>query len=60
MLGSFCRIYAILLYAYPRDFRLQYGADMQQVFRDRCRDMAAHCRPLSTAPLRHSTGRPIG
>jgi signal peptidase I len=25
-----------LLYAYPRQFRLQYGGEMQQVFRDRC------------------------
>lgn len=39
-IGSFCRIYSVLLYAYPRDFRLQYGAAMQQVFRDRCRDLA--------------------
>src|ERR1019366_7823407 len=38
--GSLCRIYSVLLYAYPRDFRLQYGAAMQQVFRDRCRDLA--------------------
>jgi signal peptidase I len=36
----FCRIYSVLLYAYPRDFRLQYGFAMQQVFRDRCRDIA--------------------
>ncbi|HXB70038.1 MAG TPA: signal peptidase I [Candidatus Acidoferrales bacterium] len=38
-MGMFCRIYAALLYAYPRDFRLQYGIAMQQVFRDRCRDV---------------------
>jgi signal peptidase I len=37
---NFCRIYSVLLYAYPRDFRRQYGAAMQQVFRDRCRDLA--------------------
>ncbi len=35
-----CRIYAALLYAYPREFRLEYGAAMQQVFRDRCRAAA--------------------
>jgi len=40
MIGNFCRVYSVLLYAYPRDFRLQYGAAMQQVFRDRCRDLA--------------------
>jgi signal peptidase I len=33
-----CRIYAILLYAYPREFRQQFGGEMQQVFRDRYRD----------------------
>src|SRR6185503_14104489 len=27
-------------YAYPRDFRLRYGAEMQQFFRDRCRELA--------------------
>jgi signal peptidase I len=28
-----------MLYAYPRDFRLQFGGEMQQLFRDRCRHM---------------------
>jgi signal peptidase I len=36
----FCRVYLVLLYAYPREFRLQFGGEMQQVFRDRCRDVA--------------------
>jgi signal peptidase I len=45
-IGTFCRIYAVLLYAYPRDFRRQYGAAMQQVFRDRCRDVARTARPM--------------
>ncbi len=35
-----CRIYAVLLYAYPADFRAQFGGEMQQVFRDRCRAVA--------------------
>ena len=35
-----CRIYSALLYGYPREFRLQYGGAMQQLFRDRCRDLA--------------------
>jgi signal peptidase I len=35
-----CRIYRALLYGYPREFRLQYGGAMQQLFRDRCRDLA--------------------
>jgi len=39
LIGNLCRIYSVFLYAYPRDFRRQYGHDMQQVFRDRCRDL---------------------
>jgi signal peptidase I len=35
-----CRVYGALLYAYPREFRVEYGAAMQQVFRDRYRDAA--------------------
>lgn len=46
MIGSFCRLYSLFLYAYPRDFRRQYGAAMQQVFRDRCRDLARTADPL--------------
>jgi signal peptidase I len=30
-----CRAYALLLYAYPRDFRRRFGGEMKQVFRDR-------------------------
>ena len=29
-----------MLYAYPREFRLQYGVEMQQFFHDRCRELA--------------------
>jgi len=35
-----CGIYAAMLYAYPRDFRRQYGAEMRQLFRDRCREQS--------------------
>jgi len=35
-----CRIYGGLLYTYPREFRLRYGAEMKQIFRDRCRSLA--------------------
>jgi signal peptidase I len=35
-----CGVYTAMLYAYPRDFRRQYGAEMQQVFRDRCREQS--------------------
>jgi signal peptidase I len=47
-IGIFCRIYSVLLYAYPRDFRVQYGNDMRQLFRDRCRDLA---RVPGTTPM---------
>ena len=33
-------VYSFMMYAYPGDFRRQYGAAMRQVFRDRCRDDA--------------------
>jgi signal peptidase I len=36
----FCRVYLVMLYAYPREFRLQFGGEMQQLFRDRCRQAA--------------------
>jgi len=36
----FCRVYLVMLYAYPREFRLQFGGEMQQLFRDRCRQVA--------------------
>ena len=46
LIGRFCRLYSVLLYAYPQDFRLQYGIAMQQVSRDRCRDVARTPGPL--------------
>ena len=33
-----CGIYGVMMYAYPRDFRLRYGAEMEQFFRDKCRE----------------------
>ena len=41
-----CRLYAALLYAYPREFRLEYGAAIEQAFRDRWRDAARQRRPF--------------
>lgn len=35
-----CRMYAVLMYAYPREFRQRYGREMAQVFRDRCHSLA--------------------
>ena len=52
IIGNFCRLYSVLLYAYPREFRLQYGAAMQQVFRDRCRDLARTASPMGRSKLR--------
>jgi signal peptidase I len=39
-MSAFQRMYALMLYAYPQDFRREYGKQMQQVFRDRCRELA--------------------
>jgi Ca2+-binding EF-hand superfamily protein len=36
----FCRLYRLLLCAYPPDFRRLYGGEMAQVFGDRCRGIA--------------------
>jgi Ca2+-binding EF-hand superfamily protein len=36
----FCRLYRVLLCAYPSDFRQRYGGEMAQVFGDRCRGIA--------------------
>jgi signal peptidase I len=38
LIRGLCGVYAAMLYAYPRDFRRQYGAEMRQLFRDRCRE----------------------
>jgi signal peptidase I len=40
LIGGFCRLYSLLLYAYPADFRRQFGHPMKQLFRDRCREVA--------------------
>ena len=45
-------IYAALLYAYPREFRLEFGGEMKRLFRDRCNDVARTndpCRMLRFA-----------
>ena len=38
------KIYALLLRAYPRKHRMEYGAAMAQLFRDQCRDAWAEDR----------------
>ncbi len=32
------RLYAVMLYAYPKQFRLEYGCEMKRLFQDCCRD----------------------
>jgi hypothetical protein len=39
MLDWLCRIYEVLLRAYPRAFREQYAAEMRRVFREKARDV---------------------
>jgi signal peptidase I len=45
--GAFCRLYSVLLYAYPSEFRREYGRPMEQLFRDRCRDLSRRPGPLA-------------
>jgi signal peptidase I len=40
LIRGLCGFYRAMLFAYPREFRLQYGVEMQQFFHDRCREMA--------------------
>jgi len=40
MMAGFYRLYSIMLYAYPAEFRREYAGPMKQLFRDRCRDAA--------------------
>jgi len=42
----FSKIYRALLYTYPRQFRLEFGGEMEQLFRDRCRDVSRTNDPL--------------
>ena len=32
------RLYSVALYAYPKQFRLEYGCEMKRFFQDCCRD----------------------
>ena len=36
------RLFQMMLFAYPREFRLEYGPEMTQVFRDCYRDTESH------------------
>ncbi len=55
-LTHLCRVYYFLLFAYPRNFRRQYGTEMMQVFRDRCCEILRGSGPLGLIPfLLHTT-----
>jgi len=41
-INRICRVYAVMLGAYPKAFRIQFGLEMQQVFRDSCRAAATN------------------
>ena len=45
-LHFFSRLYSAMLYAYPREFRMEYGPLIEQAFRDRCREAARARRPF--------------
>lgn len=53
---NLCRIYVLSLYAYPRQFRAQFGSQMEQLFRDRCRDAWANPTPIRIAMFLFGTG----
>ena len=40
MMTCFYRVYSMMLYAYPAEFRRAYATPMKQHFRDQCRDAA--------------------
>jgi hypothetical protein len=44
LLSLSCRLYRLLLAAYPASFRRSFGPEMAQVFRDGCRDAIARGR----------------
>jgi signal peptidase I len=46
MVRCVSRIYRALLFSYPREFRLEYGREMERLFRDRCCDVARVNDPL--------------
>lgn len=52
-----CRMYALSLYAYPREFRARFGSQMKQLFRDRCRDTWANPTPPRIAAFLFGVAR---
>jgi hypothetical protein len=38
LLQRICRLYAVLLLAYPRDFRVRFGGEMVETFSEQIRD----------------------
>lgn len=61
LLACLCRVYRVLLITYPPSFRRQYGSEMTQLFRDRCRDILQKSGPVELLPfLLHTCGDWIG
>lgn len=56
LLECLCRAYRVLLAAYPRTFRRQYGTEMTQLFRDCCRGILQKSGPLGLPPFLLHTG----
>jgi hypothetical protein len=54
----YCRVYRMLLYAYPADFRRRYGGEMAQVFGDCWRVWIIGAGPQGQVWYRLA-GRPI-
>lgn len=50
-LKRICRLYAVMLCAYPEAFRIQFGREMQQVFRDTWRAAVTNNELLHFIPL---------
>jgi hypothetical protein len=47
--GASCGLYKMLLFAYPRDFRLRFGSEMVTTFSDLIRGEWEHNGPLGVA-----------
>ena len=50
-INRICRVYAVMLGAYPKVFRIQFSREMQQVFRDTCRAAVTNNDLLRFMPL---------
>lgn len=44
--ACFCRLYSMMLYAYPAEFRREFAVPMKQLFHDQCLDVVRTPGPL--------------